>query len=138
MLSSKYDDFLIGDFNSQPTEEAMESFCQIHNSHNLHLKLACYKSPTSHSSANLIMINKPRNIGNSCTFETGLSCFHKTTLTVLKSSFAKLKLRILNYRNYKFVNNILFRDQILSKLSEWKMWISDKDLKHFKETYFSV
>ena len=30
--SSKYDNFLLlGDFNSEPTEEAMKSFCQICN-----------------------------------------------------------------------------------------------------------
>ena len=71
-------------------------------------------------------------------FETGLSNFHKMTLTVLKSSFAKQKPRILNYRNYKFFNNTLFRDQVLNKLINSNLQISDKGLKHFKETCLSV
>ena len=99
----------MGDFNSQPTEEAMKSFCQMHNFNNLLDKPTGYKTPTSPSFKAL------------ATFETGLSRFHKMTLTVLKASFAKLKLRLLNYRNYKFFNNTLFRDQILSKLSESKL-----------------
>ena len=71
-------------------------------------------------------------------FETGLSNFHKMTLTVLKSSFAKQKPRILNYRNYKFFNNTLFRDQVLNKLIDSNLQISDKGFKHLKETGLSV
>ena len=34
--SSNYDNFLLlGDFNSEPTEEAMKSFCEIYNFKNL-------------------------------------------------------------------------------------------------------
>ena len=60
------------------------------------------------------------------------------TLTVLKSSFVIQKLKILNYRNYKFFNNTLFRDQVLNKLINLNLQISDKGLKHFKETCLSV
>ena len=60
------------------------------------------------------------------------------TLTVLKSSFAKQKPRILNYRNYKFFNNTLFRDQVLNKLTNSNLQISDKGLNYFKETCLSV
>ena len=48
--SSKYDNsFLIGDFNSEPTEEAMKSFCQMLNFKNLLDKRTCYKNPTNPS-----------------------------------------------------------------------------------------
>ena len=90
------------------------------------------------SYVDLILTNKSRSFQNFCTFETGLSDFHKMTLTVLKSSFAKQKPRILNYRNYKSFNNTLFRDQVLNKLTNSNLQISDKGLKHFKETYMSV
>ena len=96
------------------------------------------QNPTNPSCVDLILTNRPRSFQNSCTFETGLSDFHKMTLTVLKSSFAKQKPRILNYRNYKFFNNTLFRDQVLNKLTNSNLQISDKGLKHFKETYLSV
>ena len=90
------------------------------------------------SYVDLILTNKSRSFQNFCTFETGLSDFHKMTLTVLKSSFAKQKPRILNYRNYKFFNNTLFRDQVLSGLINPNLQINNKDLKHFKKTYRSV
>ena len=60
------------------------------------------------------------------------------TLTVLKSSFAKQKPRILNYHDYRFFNNTLFRDQVVNKLRDSNLQISDKGLKHFKETCLSV
>ena len=108
-LSSKHDNFLLlGDFNSEPTEEAMTSFYQIYNFKNLLDKPTCYKNPNNPSCVDLIITNKPRSFHNSCTFENGLSDFHKMTLTVLKSSFTKQKSRVLNYRNYKFFNNNVF------------------------------
>ena len=101
--SSKYHNFpLLRDFISKPTEEAMKSFCKIHNFKNLLDKPTCYKNPINPSCVNLIVTNKPRSFQNSSTFETGLSDFHKMTLTVLKSFFAKQKPRVLNYRNNKF------------------------------------
>ena len=65
------------------TEEAMKSFCQIYNFKHLLDKHTCCKNPNNPSCLDLIITNKPRK---SCTFETGLSNFHKITLTVLKSS----------------------------------------------------
>ena len=110
----------------------------MHNFKNLLDKATCYKNPTNTSSVDLILTNRPRSFQKFCPFETGLFDFHKMTLAVLKSSFAKQKPRILNYRNYKSFNNTLFRDQVLNKLTNSNLQISDKGLKHFKETYLSV
>ena len=68
-LSSKQDNFrLLGDFNSEPTEEAMNIFCQIYNFKNLLDKPTCYKNPTKPSCVDLIKTNKPRSFQNFCTF----------------------------------------------------------------------
>ena len=114
----------------------MKSFCQIHNFQNLLDKTTCQKNPTNPSCVNLIRKNKPRSLQNSCTFETRLSDFHKMTLTVLKSFFAKSKPIDLNYRNYKVFNNTLFRDQVLNK--QINLQINNKGLKPFKETCLSA
>ena len=116
----------------------MKSFCQIYNFENLLDKPACYNDPTNHSCVALILTNRPRSFKNSCRFQTGFSDFHKMTPSVLKSSFAKQKPRILNYRNYKLFNNTRFRDQVLNKLINSNLQISHKGLKHFKETCLSV
>ena len=116
----------------------MKSFCQIYFFKNILNKPTCHKNPTNSSCVDLILTNRPRSFQNLCTFETGLSDFHKMTLTVLKSPFAKQKPKILNYRDYKFFNNTLFRDQVLIKLINASLQISDKDLKYFKETFLLV
>ena len=108
----------------------METFCQVHNFTNLLDKAKCYKNPINLSCVDLIIMNKSRSFENSCTFETGLSDFQKMVLTVLKSSFSKKKPSVLNYNNYKFFNNTLFRDKVLYKLRNSNLQISDKDLKH--------
>ena len=58
---SKYDFILLlRDFNSEPTEEAMKSFCQIYNFKNLSQKPTYYKNPTNPTCVDLIITNKPK------------------------------------------------------------------------------
>ena len=100
--SSKYDKFLLlDDLNSEPTEEAMKSFCQMHNLKNLLDNLHATETPK------LLYI-----------FETRHSNFPKMTLTVLKSSFAQEKPSILSDHNYEFSNYTVFREEILNKMSD--------------------
>ena len=86
---------------------------------------------------NLIITNKPRSFQNSCTFKTGLSDFHKMTLTVLKSHFEKQKQRVLNTKTTNF--SATFSLEIKYKIN-WRSQICncDKDLKPFKETCLPV
>ena len=100
--SSNYDNILLlGDFNSEPTEETMENFCQIHNLKNLVHDPTCFKNPENPTMIDLFLTNKPRCFQNSITFETGLSDFHKMTITVLKMFFQKQSPKIITYRDYK-------------------------------------
>ena len=49
--------------------------------------------------------------------ETGLSDFHMMTVTVKKTTYEKLKLRIVNCLDYKIFYNDTFRQILLEKLS---------------------
>ena len=83
--SSKYDNFiLLGDLNSEPTESAVRYFCQIYGCQNLIKDNTCFKNPEKPSCIDLIITNRPKSFQNSVTLETGLSDFHKMTLTVMK------------------------------------------------------
>ena len=62
--------------------------------------------------ADLILTNSPRNFQNSSVFETGLSDFHKLTITVLKQYFPKLKPKGVNYRDYQNFQNNEFRAKV--------------------------
>ena len=100
--SSKYGNFiLVGDFNSEPTESAVRDFCEIYSCKNLIKDNTCFKNPSKPSCIDLIITSSPKSFQNSVTVETGLSDFHKMTLTVMKVFYKKQKTNIVTYRNYK-------------------------------------
>ena len=75
---------MLGDFNSEITEEAMIDFCEMYGLSNLIREPTCYKNPNNPSCIDLILTNKAKSFQNSNVYETGLSEFHKLTVTVLK------------------------------------------------------
>ena len=48
----------------------------------------------------LTLTNSYWSFHNSCAIETGLSDFHKMTVTVMKSYFHKKESKIMKYRDY--------------------------------------
>ena len=60
-----------------------------------------------------MLTNKPRSFKDSCVIETSLSDLHRTTVTVMKTSFEKLQPSVLNYRDYKYFENGRFRADLL-------------------------
>ena len=69
-----------------------------------------YKSPDNPSCRDLILTNCRRSFQN--TFLTGLSDFHKMTVSVFKSHFPKQKHNIVSYRTYKRSHNNSFRTEL--------------------------
>ena len=105
-LCVKYENFiLIGDFNSEMHEDAMDVFCATYNLKNLVKEPTCFKSADNPSCIDLILTNKPLYFQMTTVIETGISDFHKLTITTLKSSFIKQQPKIFNYRNFKCFNN---------------------------------
>ena len=97
-----YDNFLIvGDFNSEMTESAMKNFCGTYHLHNLIKDPTCFKNPDKPSCIDLLLTNFPKSFLKSQTLETGLSDFHKLTLTFLKIHYKKQKPLVVTYRDYK-------------------------------------
>ena len=113
-----YDNFiLMGDFNSEVSEEVMSDFCELFNLKNLVKDPTCYKNPENPSCIDLILTNRLNSFQDTRVFETGLSDFHKLTATVLKTCFKKKPPKIISYRNYKNLSQLDFRneaDQFLS------------------------
>ena len=121
--SSKYDNFiLLGDLNSEPTESAVKDFCEIYSCKNLIKDKTCFKNPLKSSCIDLIITNRPKSFQNSVTVESGLSDFHKMTLTVMKVFYKKQKPNIVTYRNYKHFSNEAFmldvKNSIIQMTSE--------------------
>ena len=112
-FSATYDNLiLLGDFNVAPEEVNMLDFLNIYNLKNLVKQKTCYKNPENPSCIDLILTNSHRSFQNTNVFETGLSDFHKMTVSVLKSHFPKQKPNIVSYRSYKRFRNNSFRTEL--------------------------
>ena len=65
----------------------------------------------------LILTNKPRSFQSTCVIETGLSDFHRVTVSVLKMHFRKLPPKIISYRDYESFENERFMDSLILALN---------------------
>ena len=118
-LSSKYENFLIiGDFNAEPTEIEITNFCQIYNLVNLIKEATCFKNPEKPTCIDLMLTNKPKSFIKSIVVETGLSDFHKMTITIMKLFFTKQMPNIIKYRDYKKFSNQSFRNDLVLEISK--------------------
>ena len=119
LYSSSYENLVIvGDFNVCVEEICMSGFCDTFGLKSLIKDATCYKTPENPSSIDLILTNNPRGFQNSCVIETGLSDFRTMVVTVMKTSFERLKPRAINYRDYKSFEKKLFREDLLYELEE--------------------
>ena len=68
---------------------------------NISKKPACHKNPNNPSWVDLILTNKGKFFQRSCVIETGLSDFHKMTVTALKIRHRNLEPKVVYYRDQK-------------------------------------
>ena len=103
---------LIGDFNSEMSDESLKDFCSLNNLYSLIKSPTCFKSVDNPSCIDLILTNRKYNFQSSTTIETGLSDFHHLTLTIMKTSFRKKPPKVIRYRNYKNYNHKNYRNDL--------------------------
>ena len=59
-----------------------------------------------------MLTKSPDSYQNSCAIETGLSNFHKMTVTALKTFFQKKGSKVISHRDYKNYSNDIFRQLV--------------------------
>ena len=96
---------LLGDFNVETKEPCMQSFLELYGLRNLISEPICYKNPEKPSNIDLILTNSSSSFQNFFAIETGLSDFHKITITVIKTTFQTLKPKLIYYRDYSMFSN---------------------------------
>ena len=74
-------------------------------------------NPEKPSGIDLLLTKQFKCFRSSSVVEIGLSDFHKMTVTVMKTTFEKLKPRVIYFRNWNEFCNEKFRTQLLTKLS---------------------
>ena len=127
-FSRDYDNFIIlGDFNSEPSESELQDFCNLYNMKNLVNEPTCYKNYNNPSCIDLIFTNRPKSFQNTTTLETGISDFHKMTITVLKTSYKKKPPKIIVYRDYKKYSQNIFHKELHQELSQKNLYTISND-----------
>ena len=106
---------LLGDFNSEMSEQPMKDFCETYNLQNLIKNPTCFKSVANPSCIDVILTNRKLCFENSITLETGLSDWHKMTVTVMKKFYKKLDPIKIQYRDYKNFDGNVFRSDLKKK-----------------------
>ena len=110
----KYENFiLIGDFNSEMHEDPMNIFCTTYSLKNMVKEPTWFQNIESPNCIDFILTNKPLYFQNTNVLETGISDFHKLTLTIMKQ-----EPKLFSYRNYKNVNNESSRNDFLYEISK--------------------
>ena len=116
-LTANYEHlFTMGDLNSEIKEKYLMEFCQLYNLKNLITMPTCFKNPSNPSCIDVMLTNHPRSFQNLLAIDTGLSDFHRMTVTVMKAYSPKLRPKLVNYRDFKKFSNEAFRDELLTNL----------------------
>ena len=82
----------------------MEEFCASYSLKNLIKQQTCFKNPHNLTLSNHILTNHPKSFHTASVYETDLSDFHKSTLTVL-TFHVKHKPKIIQYRDFSHFDN---------------------------------
>ena len=101
---------------------------KVHNLRNLVQQKICFKN-LQNTCMELTLTNFPQSFQNTNVFEMGLSGFHKVTTTFLKQQFSKLKLKLVNYKDYWNLQNNEFRAKLDNEIL--KDDISNIEYQHF-------
>ena len=103
----------MGDLSSEIAEECMNIFCNTYYFKCLVNEPTSFNNINNPSCVDLILTNKSLFFQHTKVIETGLSDFHRLTVSMMKSTYQKKQPKVLIYRNYKFVNNENFKNDLM-------------------------
>ena len=91
---------VIGDLSAEVNLKCMKLFCETYDLSSLIKVTTCYKNPKKPSCIDLLLTNLTKSFQNLSVVETELSDFHKMIVTVMKTTFEKLKPRVSDFKNW--------------------------------------
>ena len=107
---------------------SMQSFLELCGHTILISEPPCHKNPERFSSIDLILTNSSSIFKNSFSMETCLSDFHKMTITVIKTTFQKLKPKLIYCQDYSMFSNDKFGEESSYNLSVENISNTSNDL----------
>ena len=90
------------DFSVAFMEANMAAFCSQYKLKALNKEPTCFKNYMNSPCIDLCLTNCPKRFESTLTTETGLSDFHKLTVTVLKVKHEKFPKKLHNTETIKF------------------------------------
>ena len=87
----------------------------------------CFKGEDSR--IDLILTNRKYSFNNTCSFETGLSDYHRLIYSVMKTTFKSEELKKLIYCYYSNFSSECFKDDFMSIICQEKHDYSDFEKK---------
>ena len=123
------------DFNSEFSENCLNSFCNVNSLKTLNRGPTCFKNPSNPSFIDLFLTNRQQGFQQTHAIETGISDFHKMVVTVMKTRYKKQKAKTIQYRNYKHFHEQSFNFELNNELM--KIDINNAELKEFNEIFKS-
>ena len=109
----------MGNFNVEPNDATLKKLCQIYGCKTIVKNKTWFKNPINPTCTDLITTNRPKSFQESEVIKTGLSGFHKMSLTVRKMFYNKQKPKIIQYRKYKGFSNEAFMHELESALARF-------------------
>ena len=108
----------MGIFNVESNDATMKNFCRIYGCKNIVKDKTCFKNPINPTCIDLVITNRPKPFQEPEVIETGISDFHKMSLTVMKVLCNKQKPKIIQYRKYKYFSNMHELESALARFSQ--------------------
>ena len=94
----------------------IDRFCGSYSLKSLLKKPTCFKNTDYPTCIDLILTNR-QSFQNSTIVGTGLSNFHKLTVTILKSYFKRRKPKEVIHCDFKNFSNQKFRTELVKELN---------------------
>ena len=83
-LKSYYNILIMGDLNSEVSENCLNGFCNVNSLKILNRGQTCFKNPNNPSCIDLFLTNRQQCFQQTCAIETDISDLHKMVVTVMK------------------------------------------------------
>ena len=104
-----YDNILImGDINSEFSENGLNGFCNVNSLKTLNKGPTCFKNSGNASCIDLFLTTRQQGFQQTHAIETGISDFHKMVFTVVKTHYKNQKAKTIHTEiTNMFMNNLL-------------------------------
>ena len=96
----------------------LSNFLDEYHTKNLVKEPTCFMNPDNPSCIDLFVTNFPRSFMKTTTVTTGLSDFHKMTVTVMRTTFPKSEPHVIRYRDRSKFNNSDFCKDLEKELEK--------------------